>query len=82
MKREKKQKKQRRTLDMILGIVYGSTAAFTVAMIIIFIRCGAVPDTLIQCWFGAVFGEISISGWIKTTKEKKSEIKDREGESL
>lgn len=70
-----KQKKEIRTMDLILVIVGLLLISFTVSMILIFRKYGSVPDTLITCVFAALAGECGIMGWIKTTKEKN---KDRE----
>lgn len=70
-----KQKKEIRTMDLILVIVGLLLISFTVSMILIFRKYGSVPDTLITCVFAALAGECGIMGWIKTTKEKH---KDRE----
>lgn len=62
-----------KTMDIILLILGVLTAAFTVTMIVLFRRMGAVPDTLVTCWFAAVTGECGAMGWIKTTKDRARE---------
>lgn len=73
--KNKKQKRQMRTMDFILVVVGILLISFTIAMIILFKKYGSVPDTLITCVFTSLAGECGIMGWIKTTKEKH---KDRE----
>lgn len=63
------------TMDIILVIVGILLVVFTVTMIVLFERYGAIPDTLCTCVFAALAGECGIMGWIKTTKERH---KDRE----
>lgn len=64
-------------MDIILIIVGISMLAFTIAMINIFKQQGAVPDTLITCFFATMGGECGIMGWIKTSKERAR--RDRDG---
>lgn len=66
-------KKERKTSNVILAVMSIFLLIFIVTMIIIFMRQGAVPDTLITCVFAACTGEVSVLGWIKTTKEKNKE---------
>lgn len=63
-----KQKKEIRTMDLILVIVGLLLISFTVSMILIFRKYGSVPDTLITCVFAALAGECGVMGIIKTTK--------------
>ena len=69
-------------MDRILAVVFVLLVAFTVAMIVIFLRVGAIPDTLCTCVFGALAGECGIMGWIKTSKvrhkEREWEVEDRD----
>lgn len=66
-------------MDSILKWLAVFLLLFILTMIVIFCIKGEVPDTLITCVFGACTGEISIMGWIKTTKEKnKKESEDDE----
>ena len=63
-------KKKIRTLDIILAFMFACIVVFTVTMIIVFMRMGSVPDTLIVAVF-AFFGlEAGMCGWIKTTKDR------------
>lgn len=68
-------KKQFGTMDYILIIVAVSMLIFTIVMIVIFLKYGAIPDTLCTCVFASLGGECGVMGWIKTTKER---MKDRE----
>lgn len=60
-------------MDGVLIIMALFLFAFTITMIAIFCKYGAVPDTLIISVFGACTGEMSICGWIKSIKERKNE---------
>lgn len=60
------------TMNLILAAIGIALTAFTVAMIWLFWRRGAVPDTLITAVFGVLGGECGIMGWIKTTKERRA----------
>lgn len=66
--KKNKQKKEIRTMDLILVIVGLLLISFTVSMILIFRKYGSVPDTLITCVFAALAGECGVMGIIKTTK--------------
>lgn len=75
-KRTKRQaKKKMGTIDKILLILFISLVIFVVKMIQLFEAYGMVPDTLITCVFAAIVGEVSITGWIKTTKERHQDRK-------
>lgn len=62
-------------MDIILLIVGVILLSFTVAMIIIYVFTGSVPDTLITCVFATLGGECGAMAWIKTTKERRQERK-------
>lgn len=83
-KTKRQAKKKMGTIDKILLIVFICLVLFVVKMIQLFEAYGMVPDTLITCVFAAVVGEVSITGWIKTTKERyqdrKWQLEDREAE--
>ena len=72
-KRSARNKKKIGAMDVILVIVGISLFAFTVAMIHIFQKYGAVPDTLVTCVYATLGGECGIMGWIKTTKNRNKE---------
>jgi hypothetical protein len=68
-------------MDRILLLLGVFLLAFTVCMVIVFIVCGAVPDTLITAVFALCGAEGGIMGWIKNGKERiqsrKWEMEDR-----
>ena len=75
-KRTKRQaKKKMGTIDKILLIIFIGLVIFVVKMIQLFEAYGMGPDTLITCVFAAIGGEVSITGWIKTTKERHQDRK-------
>lgn len=76
------QEKQKKSLlervgvmNVILLVLGAGTVAFTLEMIQIFKMYGAIPDTLVQCFFVAVTGECGFMGWIKTSKERQRDRK-------
>lgn len=62
-------------MNIILAVIGIATFAFTVKMICLFEQYGAVPDTLIACWFTFAGTECGVMGWIKNVKEKLRERK-------
>ncbi len=48
------------------------TALFTVAMTVIFLSCGAIPDTLVTAYFAFAGGEAGFLGLIKYADNKFS----------
>lgn len=71
----KKKKKKIKTMDLIISIIGIFLLVFVVCMVVLFIKYGSVPDTLITCVFAALGGECGILGWIKTNKDK---LQDRQ----
>lgn len=65
-------------MDVILVIVGVVLLLFTVAMVVTFYICGAIPDTLCTCVFAALGGECGVMGWIKTAKERYAERKEKD----
>ena len=63
------------TMDLILIIVAVLVIAFTVTMILIFLKYAMVPDTLITCFYSAMAGECGVMGWIKTAKVRNQDRK-------
>jgi len=61
------------TMNLVLLVLGVFLLAFIVTMIVIFVRQGQIPDTLVQCVFGACGVEGGIMGWIKTTKERRQD---------
>lgn len=62
-------------MNVILLVLGAGTVAFTLEMIRTFKMYGAIPDTLVQCFFVAVTGECGFMGWIKTSKERRRDRK-------
>lgn len=60
-------------MDRILIVLGLFLLCFIVAMTVIFIKKDGIPDTLVQCVFGACGLEGGIMGWIKTTKDRRQE---------
>ena len=61
------------TMDIVLTIMAVFLLVFIIVMLVIYCVTGGIPDTLCTCVFAACTGEISIMGWIKTTKERHKE---------
>lgn len=78
-KQQKKDKPHARSggrmgaMDRILIVLGVFLLCFIVAMVVIFIKKGGIPDTLVQCVFGACGLEGGVMGWIKTTKERRQD---------
>lgn len=60
-------------MDRILIVLGVFLFCFIVAMVVIFIQKDSIPDTLVQCVFGACGLEGGVMGWIKTTKDRCQE---------
>nr|WP_304956170.1 hypothetical protein [uncultured Acetatifactor sp.] len=77
-----KEKKNVRTMDIILAVIAVFLLLFIVVMIWLYYQTGAIPDTLCTCVFAVCGGECGVMGWIKTTKERQRErsfeLEDRE----
>lgn len=71
--KQTKKKKSIGVMDIILIIVGVSLFSFTVCMIKVYTIYGSIPDTLVTCVFAALGGECGIMGWIKTTKDKRTD---------
>lgn len=54
----------------VVAAVLLSVAAFTVAMIVLFLRMGAVPDTLVTAFFAFAGGEAGVLGLIRFGESK------------
>lgn len=82
MKKMNKKNKGVKTMDVILVIVGVLLISFTITMIVMFVKYGAIPDTLCTCVFAALGGECGVMGWIRTTKDRQRdrsyELEDRE----
>lgn len=70
-----------KTMDLILVLMGIFLLVFIVAMVVVFINCGAVPDSLVTGVFLLCGGECGVMGWIKNSKERaelrKWELEDR-----
>ena len=55
-------------MDVILAVVGIAVALFTVAMIVLYILTGGIPDTLCQCFYTACGGECGFMAVIKSFK--------------
>jgi len=54
----------------VIAAVLISVAAFTIAMIVVFLRMGAIPDTLVTAFFAFAGGEAGVLGLIRFGKSK------------
>ena len=68
-----KEKKNVRTMDIILAVIAVFLLLFIVVMVWLYYQTGAIPDTLCTCVFAVCGGECGVMGWIKTTKERRRE---------
>lgn len=59
-----------KTMNFILILLGISVFIFTGVMILIYVSCGAVPDSLIYSFFAAVTGEAGFMSMIKSAKVK------------
>lgn len=69
-----KDEKNVRTMDVILIVIAVFLLIFIIALLWLYYRTGAIPDTLCTCVFAICGGECGVMGWIKTTKER---LRDR-----
>lgn len=73
MKRRRKRKSKKapdKTMDLILIVMSLFLVAFVVTMIVVFLRVGSEPSTLIGCVFTACTAEGGFMAMIKSTKMK------------
>lgn len=63
-------KNKRKTSKYIITALLLTALLFTVAMIWLFYKFQSIPDTLVVSFFGAIFGELSVLGMIRTAKVK------------
>ena len=64
------EKKKLNFTDYALIAVGVTTVLFIIAMIITFWKFQDIPDTLVNNFFRAIFGEISIAGILTCNKRK------------
>ena len=58
------------TMNFILILLGVLGTAFTVTMIVVYCKTGGIPDTLVTCFFAAVFGECGVMGMLRHAKIK------------
>ena len=61
------------TMNLILVFIAITFIVFTVAMIIVFCKYQAIPDTLVASVFSVLGGECGVMGWIKNSKDRRIE---------
>jgi hypothetical protein len=71
-----KEKKQRRTMDIVLMIIAVTTLLFIAGNFYTFLKVGAEQTTLITCYFAAIVGELLVGGVMQTFKIKSKNSKD------
>lgn len=76
-KKPARRKKRLKTMDVALVILLLVLLIFTATMIWIFLKVGSVPDSLVTAVFAVCGGECGVMGWIKTTKDKINEKKEK-----
>lgn len=64
-----KVKKERRTSDIILMVLFICTLAIIFAYFYCILVVGIEPTVIVQEWFRVLFGELGILGLIKAVKE-------------
>lgn len=62
-----------KTMNIILIFLGISVFVFTATMILIYISCGSVPDSLIYSFFTAVTGEAGFMSMIKSAKVRQEQ---------
>lgn len=65
------------TMDRILVILGIFLLCFVIAMTVIFVVCGSIPDTLVTCVFGICGIEGGVMGWIKTSKNRLRKLNEK-----
>ena len=64
-----KVRKERRTSDVILMVLFICTIAIIVAYFYCILVVGIEPTVIVQEWFRVLLGELGILGLIKVAKE-------------
>lgn len=59
---------------IIVGIVIALNVLFTIGVLLVYLKTGSEPTTLIGCWFGFTTGELWLTASIKK-KETENENK-------
>lgn len=57
-------------MNKVLIFIAVVLVVFTIVNLWLFFKIGAVPDVLITSVFAACLGEMSLTSWIKNTKQK------------
>ena len=73
----KKQKIKLNTIDKILIADVMILLLFTIAMIIVFCIYQAIPDTLVECFFGCAGGEGIVTFFLWWIKKRYSQEKKK-----
>ena len=58
---------------IIIGLIIAANIMFTIAVLVIFVRVGSEPSTLIAAWFTFTTGELWLLAKIKREKIKKGD---------
>ncbi len=61
-------KKERKTFNVVLIAIGLTTLVFITAMVWLFVRYQAIPDTLVERYFTCVVGELGVMGVIQMVK--------------
>ena len=69
-RRRKRKTNSNRFSKKVVPAILVAVAAFTVAMIVVYIRTGGVPDTLVTAFFAFAGGEAGALGLIRYGKAK------------
>lgn len=72
------EKKKLNFTDYTLIAVGITTILFIIAMIVTFWRFQMIPETLVDNFFRALFGEVSIAGILTCNKRKYNNMNDIE----
>lgn len=70
--------RQNKTTNIVLILIAMLTVIFIAIMIWLFYLYQSIPETLCQCFFASVVGELGVTGWIKVIKTKYKDIKGNE----
>ena len=69
-RRRKRKSSSNRFSKKVVPAILVAVAAFTVAMIVVYIRTGGIPDTLVASFFAFAGGEAGALGLIRYGKAK------------
>lgn len=74
--RKRRRRRKKRTLPkikyrkVVTSLLLLSVAAFTIAMIVLYVRTGGVPDTLVTAFYVFAGGEAGFLGLVKYSDNK------------